>query len=88
MKNIVWQIKNPKILLLIYMISYKNGLKPGDRPTAVEFYEAWIRHPEWIEPLGSTNLDVDQITGELREKGLKVFNPKELERRRRLKEDN
>lgn len=81
MKNIIWSIKDLKVIPLIWQLGYRNGLKSGDKPTANEFFEAWARHKDWVEPIGMTEQDLDMICGNLRESGLKVLNTNELKRR-------
>lgn len=80
--NTIWLVKNWKTLILLYQIGFRNGLKSGESPTDKEYYEVYKRHPDWLEPLGQTNIDLDMLTGELRERGLKVLNTRELERRK------
>ena len=43
-----------------------------------EFDEVYKEHPEWFERIGETDLDVDMLAGELRERGARVFNFNEL----------
>lgn len=82
MKNIVWMIKDIKVIPLIWQIGFRNGLKSGEKPRAEEFFEAWARHKDWVEPLGLTEAeDIDILAGNLRESGLKVLNINELKRR-------
>lgn len=85
--NVIWQIKNFKVLPLLYQIGYRNNLKPGQSLGFDEYLEAWNRHPDWLEPLGTTNLDHDQLVGELREAGKKVFSTREYKRQRKLRDD-
>lgn len=40
-----------------------------------------------LKPIGSTELDLDMLTGEMRDSGIKVTNINELERQKKLKED-
>jgi len=78
--NQMWMI-NGDAYSLIYDLAVKHGKKPGDSMEA-EFKEILKKHPEMFTLLGKTDKDADQVTGELREAGIKVINPKEIERRK------
>ena len=70
--------------LEIVELAKKRGKKAEDNMTS-EFQEIIKKKADKINFLGNTNLDVDMITGNLREKGLKIFNMKEEERKKRRK---
>ncbi|MCK9542089.1 MAG: hypothetical protein M0R03_08675 [Novosphingobium sp.] len=56
------------------------GKKPGES-IQEEFNEIMRANPDKFTLLGKTEADLDMLTGELRDRGLKVLNPKEKERR-------
>jgi hypothetical protein len=60
----------------------ERGKKEGDN-IEQEFFEiaAKLGKMEKIQHLGQTEKDIDLLSGNLRENGLKVFNIKEIERR-------
>ena len=64
-----------------YELAKSRGKKAGDS-LEVEFLE--IMKKKGKKPLGKTDkyADVDMLTGELRDKGLRVLNLKEEERRK------
>ena len=65
----------------IVELAQKNGKKPGDDMNE-ELIEIMEKKKGKIKYLGSSDKDSDLLTGELRERGIKVFNPREEERRR------
>jgi hypothetical protein len=70
----MWMMNPPyvvKAMTLAVQIACKNGRKNW-MPDFWEFAEVYARHPEWIEPLGATDQDIDLMVGNLRENGLKV----------------
>ena len=67
--------------LEIFELAKSHGKKAGDN-CQVEFDEIKKKYPEKFKDLGITNQDVDLLTGNLREKGLKILNLKEIERRK------
>jgi hypothetical protein len=71
--NSIWEIKNSKALILAIQLGFKNGLKYGDRPTHKEFAEIHQRHPDWIVPLGMTELNQDEFLLECASHGKKVL---------------
>lgn len=77
--NSLFILKNVDAYLSIYDLAVKNGKKPGDSMQS-EFEEIRKLHPEWFQLIGNTVEDVDKLTGELREKGIKVLNPHEIDR--------
>lgn len=58
-------------MTLAVQLACKNS-KPRWMPDFEEFAEVYARHPNWIKPLGATEEDIDLLTGNLREKGLRV----------------
>jgi len=71
--NVIWQIHEVKALPLIFQIGFKNGLKAGDRPRQSEYLEVWQRHPDWIEPLGATELNNQELANEWASHNKKVL---------------
>lgn len=63
-------------------LAQKNGKKVGDSMQD-EFNQILKEHPEWFKFLGVTNKDVDLLTGNLREQGIKIINLKEEQRRKK-----
>lgn len=77
-----WMLKPPhqvKAMTLAVQLACKNSRERW-MPDFEEFAEVYARHPDWIEPMGKTE-DGDLMTGNLREKGLKVKNINEDLRR-------
>ena len=67
-------------------LAIKNGKKPGE--SMQEEFKQYIKErPERIKLIGISNKDIDMLTGDLREKGKKILNMKELERRKKKEED-
>lgn len=73
-------MKNLEAYYEIIKKALDNGKKPGDYMTE-EFEQVAKEHPEWFELIGECDTDVDKLTGELREKGVKVFNIHEVDRK-------
>jgi hypothetical protein len=69
------------IYLEICELAMKNGKKAGDN-IEEEFMEILKQKPQEFTYLGSTNQDLDLLCGNLRERGLKILNLAEFERRR------
>lgn len=65
----------------IIKLAKKNGKKAGDNMQE-EFKTIAKKYPHKFNFLGITNKDIDLLTGNLREKGLKIFNPKEYQRKK------
>ena len=80
-KNLVW-LFDIDTYLAICELAKKHGKKAGDSMQE-EFIEVMKFNRKKFELLGYTNKDIDLLTGEMREKGLKVYNPKEKQRRKR-----
>ena len=69
-----------KTALEIWELAKKHGKKWGDN-CQEEFEEILNQKPEKFTYIGKTNQDIDLLTGNLRERGLKVLNLKEIDRR-------
>jgi len=66
----------------IYELAKLNGKKPGD--SCQEEFETILKErPEKFTYIGKTDTDVDLLTGNLRERGLKILNIKEIDRRKK-----
>jgi len=70
----------------IIELAQKNGKKAGDSMQE-EFEIILKKYPKKFEFLGATKKDVDMLTGNLREKGLKIFNLKEIDRKKRRRKN-
>jgi hypothetical protein len=64
------------------ILGKERGKKEGDN-LEEEFFEIAKKKGmlDKIKHLGETNQDIDLLTGNLREKGLKILNMKEIERK-------
>jgi hypothetical protein len=82
--NDMWLI-TAEIYEEIINLALAHGKKTGDSMQE-EFEEVKKRHQE-IKHLGTTNKDIDILTGEFRDKGNKVLNLNEEERRIKLNEE-
>jgi len=71
--NRMWRINNLKALPLLWQIGFRNGLKSGDRPNDREMIEVYLRHPNWITPIGYTELNREEWVRELASHGKKVL---------------
>jgi len=69
----------------IFELAKKHGKKEGDNIQA-EFDEIMKKYPDKFKYLGNTNKDIDLLTGDLREKGLKILNLNEEKRKRKRNE--
>lgn len=65
--------------LEIMELAKKHGKKPGDSMQE-EFEE--VKKSGKVKLIGLTDKDCDLLTGNLREKGLKILNLNEIERRK------
>ena len=74
-----WQL-NIGTVLEIYDLAIKRGKKPGDS-VEEEFFEILKQKRDKFKLLGKTDKDIDLLTGDLREAGLKILNMKEIDRR-------
>ena len=66
--------------LEIYELAKSHGKQAGDSMQE-EFEEILKKKRDKFKFLGATNDNIDMITGNLREEGLRVLNMKEVERR-------
>jgi len=66
--------------LEVVELALLHGKQEGEDMTA-ELEEIAKKYPDKVKFLGESNLDVDMITGNLRENGYKILNMKEIERR-------
>jgi len=80
-KNLAWAI-DVETYLEIVELAIKHGKKSGDNMHE-EFEEILKKKKDKFELLGGTDKDIDLITGDLREKGLKILNIKEIHRRKK-----
>lgn len=83
-KKYMWSITTEDYLEVI-KLAQKNGKKPGDS-IEKELFEVMSKKGK--KPLGTTDMDIDLLTGELREKGFNVLNIKEEERKRERRNNN
>lgn len=81
MKNLAW-ITTMDAYIKIYELAKSHGKIPGDNMQA-EFETIFKKYPNEFTFLNETNKDVDLLSGDLREEGIKVLNPKEIDRRKR-----
>lgn len=84
MKRFAWMLNAPyqvKAMMLAVQLACKNNRERW-MPDFEEFAEVYLRHPEWVTPIGETKDDIDLIAGNLREKGLKVLSLNEELRRK------
>lgn len=80
MKNQAWKL-DIGTYLEICELALKNGKKPGQSMQS-EFEEILKKKKDKIKLLGETDKDIDLLTGDLRENGLKILNMKEIERKK------
>jgi hypothetical protein len=64
------------------ILGKERGKKEGDN-LEKEFFEIAEKKNKIPKHLGTTEMDIDLIAGNLREKGLKILNLKEEERKRK-----
>jgi hypothetical protein len=69
-------------------LAKSRGKKEGEN-FEQEFFEVAKRKEmlNTMKHLGQTQLDKDMLTGELRDKGLKILNLDEIERRKQIEKD-
>ncbi len=77
-KYYMWSITANDYIEIVEL-AQKHGKKEGD---SMEEEVLEVMEKKDKKPFGTTNKDVDMLTGELRDKGLKVRNLKEEERRK------
>lgn len=80
-KNLAWAIDLETYLEIIELAT-KHGKKTGDNMQE-EFEEILKKKKDKFKLLGGTDKDADLLTGDCREKGLKVLNLNELDRRKK-----
>jgi 20S proteasome alpha/beta subunit len=85
--NYLWQISLDDYLEIMeeaIKLGKERGKKEGDNLEA-EFFEVAKKKglTNKIKHLGTTEKDIDLLTGDLRENGLKILNMKEEERKRK-----
>ena len=82
--NDMWLI-TAEIYEEIINLALSHGKKAGDSMQE-EFEEIRKKHSE-IQHLGTTDKDIDMLTGELRDRGQKILNLNEEERKRKRNEE-
>lgn len=82
--NDMWLI-TAEIYEEIINLALSHGKKAGDSMQE-EFEEIRKKHSE-IQHLGTTDKDIDMLTGELRDRGQKILNLNEEERKRKNNEN-
>lgn len=85
--NLIWTLDNIGTVLEIYELGLIHGKKAGDS-LQEEFEEILKKKKEKFKLLGETDQDIDLLTGNLREQGLKILNFKELDRQKKKEEEN
>lgn len=80
-KKALWTIDINTYMDIVHLAK-KHGKKTGDNMQS-EFEEVLKTKKDKIKLLGITETDIDLLTGNLREHGVKVLNLKEIERKRR-----
>jgi hypothetical protein len=85
MKNKMFMM-NISIYLEAIELAQKNGKKAGDS-IEKELIEIIQIHKDEVTYLGETEKDKDLIVGNLRENGLKILNLDEIERQKKIKEE-
>ena len=83
-KKAIWTIDMNTYMDIVHLAK-KHGKKAGDSMQQ-EFKEVLKIKKDKIKLLGTTDLDIDLLTENLRERGVKVLNLKEIERKRRNKQ--
>lgn len=81
--NNLWQISLDDYLEIMeeaIKLGKSKGKKEGDN-LETEFFEIAKQKNKIPKYLGSTKMDIDLLTGNLRENGLKILNLKEEERK-------
>ena len=72
---------NLKCALLAMRYAKFQGVKPGES-FAKQLTEVIQRHPDWLGKVEECDKDIDLMTGDMREKGKKVFNLNEYMRQK------
>jgi hypothetical protein len=79
--NTLW-MTDIETVLEIYELAKKRGKKQGDNLQDI-FEEYYKEHPEKFNHIGNTAMDKDLLCGNMRESGIKVCNPDEIDRRKK-----
>ena len=66
-------------MIKIFELGQAHGKKPGES-CQEEFDEIRAQFPKKFTFLGTTNKDIDLLTGDLRENGLKILNMNEIKK--------
>lgn len=74
-----WQT-DAEIILMVFELAKARGKTTGEN-CQTEFDEIREKYPDRFRFLGITDKDADLMAGNLREKGLKILNIKEVDRR-------
>lgn len=82
-KQIAW-LTDIDTIMEVYELAEKHGKKAGDNIDS-EFLEIMKKRKKKIKYLGTTDQDIDMLTGNLRESGKKILNLNEIQRRNRRK---
>jgi hypothetical protein len=89
-KNIIWMTTAQDVLDVYneaIQLAKSRGKKTGDSINE-EIVELLSKKKKEIKCLGSTNKDIDLLTGDLRERGIKVLNiNEELRKKKRREKD-
>jgi len=80
-------VKDLDVMLEVYRRAIEHGKRPGG-DCQEEFEELLKERPDAFEYLGNTTKDIDLLTGDLREEGLKILNVKEEQGRIDREKDN
>ena len=80
----MYVVNDLDFILKVWDLAKSRGKKPGDSCQA-EFDELLKIDPGAVTYLGNTEFDVDLMSGNLREQGIKVTNLNEIERQNKEK---
>jgi hypothetical protein len=72
-----WVIKDYRSFPLLFQIAFRNGRKVGERFTDLEMKEVYLRHPEWLQYCGATEMTLEELAKEYASYGNKVLMVKE-----------
>lgn len=72
-------------MIEVYELAKERGKKSGDNIQA-EFIEIMSKKQDKFKILGTTDKDIDMLTGELRDRKMNVLNLKEIDRRQKNNE--
>ena len=79
----LWQV-DIETAIAIYDLALAHGKKPGEN-IQEEFLEILSKNKDKIKLLGETDKDIDLLTGDLRDNGVKILNIHEVDRQKKLK---